>query len=376
MTYGSPLSSETSLTDFRKELLTWYGRVQRRLPWRENRDPYRVWVSEIMLQQTTVKTVLPYFERFLGDFPTLTDLARASLDQVLSRWSGLGYYSRARNLHEAAGRIVRDHGGIFPAAREDALALPGIGPYTAAAILSIAHGAPLAVLDGNVSRVLARILALRGPIKSSAVRKRLWTSAAEFLDPEVPGDFNQAMMELGATICTPKSPRCAECPVTAWCEARRVGLVEVLPETTPPPAARPEIMTVAVIGIRGRILFRRRPANEGLMPGLWELPALVREVSTLNPAAKKTSHAELERESAARLGDWILTEFGEPAREIVSVGAARHAIMNRRIRLHVFRVRPAVAPPTSESQRWFRPGEVEGLATSSIVKKALRLALG
>ena len=208
-----------SLPAFRQELLLWYGAARRRLPWRDNLDSYRVWISEVMLQQTTVKTVVPYYEKFLGAFPTVADLAAAPIDQVLSRWSGLGYYSRARNLHAAARVIVRDHGGRFPTGPEEALALPGVGAYTAAAILSIAHGLPMAVVDGNVARVLARLLAIRGPIKSSAVRKRLWTSAAVFLDPSAPGDFNQAMMELGATVCTPKSPLCGECPVASWCEA-------------------------------------------------------------------------------------------------------------------------------------------------------------
>src|SRR5438552_5651049 len=191
------------LAAFRKRLLAWFRQFQRDLPWRRTKDPYRIWLSEIMLQQTRVAAVIPYYERFVQHFPDVHALAAAPEDEVLRLWSGLGYYSRARNLQKAAQQIMTKGGGQFPARLEDALALPGIGNYTAAAILSIAFGNKLAVLDGNVARVLARLAAIRGDVRESQRWQTLQDNANFFLDPDSPGDWNQAMMELGATLCTP-----------------------------------------------------------------------------------------------------------------------------------------------------------------------------
>jgi A/G-specific adenine glycosylase len=215
---------------FRKQLLGWFRQFQRDLPWRQTKDPYRIWLSEIMLQQTRVAAVIPYYEHFLKRFPDVQALANASEEEVLRLWSGLGYYSRARNLHKAAQQIVAKHGRTFPTAVEDALALPGIGNYTAAAILSIAFEKKLAVLDGNVARVLARLGAIRGNVRESQTWQSLQNSADSYLDPASPGDWNQAMMELGATLCTPKSPQCLLCPVAQFCEGRKLGIAETLPE--------------------------------------------------------------------------------------------------------------------------------------------------
>src|SRR6266478_4878672 len=206
------------LATFRKQLLNWFHEFRRDLPWRRTRDPYRIWLSEIMLQQTRVAAAIPYYERFLERFP------------ILRAWSGLGYYSRARNLQKAAQQIVAKHSGHFPARMEDALALPGIGDYTAAAILSIVFGEKYAVLDGNVARVLARLSAIRGDLRESLRWQELQETADHLLDPESPGDWNQAMMELGATLCTPKSPQCLLCPVAQFCEGRKLGIAESLPE--------------------------------------------------------------------------------------------------------------------------------------------------
>jgi A/G-specific adenine glycosylase len=219
-----------ALTHFRKRLLSWFAEFQRDLPWRHSKDPYRIWLSEIMLQQTRVAAAIPYFERFLERFPDVGTLANAPEEDVLRHWAGLGYYSRARNLQKAARQIVAEHNSQFPNSADAALALAGIGAYTAAAILSIAHGKQLAVLDGNVARVIARLGAVRGDLRTGSRWQRLQEEADELLAPGAPGDWNQAMMELGATLCTPRSPQCLLCPVAEFCEARKSGLVDVIPE--------------------------------------------------------------------------------------------------------------------------------------------------
>ena len=213
-----------------RSLLKWYDEHQRDLPWRNTTDPYPVWISEVMLQQTQVQTVIPYYLKFLEHFPSVAALAKADTDALLRLWAGLGYYSRARNLQKAAQIIVEQFGGRFPQSYTDVLALPGIGRYTAAAIVSIAFGQPYAVLDGNVSRVLARLLSMSGDPKSSAVQNRLWAAAQQLLPRARPGDFNQAVMELGATVCSPRQPRCLLCPWTRQCLARQQGQQELLPE--------------------------------------------------------------------------------------------------------------------------------------------------
>src|ERR1700736_2971659 len=223
------MPNDRELATFRKQLLGWFREFQRDLPWRRTTDPYRIWLSEIMLQQTRVAAVIPYYERFLQRFPDIHALAAAPQEEVLRLWSGLGYYSRARNLQRAAQEIVAKHGGIFPRGERDALALPGIRNYTAAAILSIAYGAKHAVLDGNVARVLARIFAVQGDVRDAKRWQSLQKSADALLDPKSPSDWNQAMMELGATLCAPQSPQCLLCPVTQFCQARKLGLAETLP---------------------------------------------------------------------------------------------------------------------------------------------------
>lgn len=218
------------LTRFRKKLLAWFGEFRRDLPWRRTKDPYRIWLSEIMLQQTRVAAVIPYYERFLEHFPDVQTLARAPGQEVLRLWAGLGYYTRARNLQKASQQIVADHDSQFPDTRDKALQLAGIGEYTAAAILSIAYGKKLAVLDGNVTRVLARLGAIGGDLRANGRWQELQTRANGLLASQAPGDWNEAMMELGATLCTPRSPQCLLCPVAEFCEARKLGLVDTIPE--------------------------------------------------------------------------------------------------------------------------------------------------
>ena len=207
----------------RESLLSWYAKAGRDLPWRKGCDPYDIWVSEIMLQQTQVKTVIPYYLRWLAQFPTIEQLAKADLQQVLKAWEGLGYYTRARNLHRAAQEVVQHHGGVFPTELEDVLALPGIGRTTAGGILSAAFNQPVAILDGNVKRVLARLVAL--PVPPAKATNQLWQLSETLLDREHPKDFNQALMDLGATVCTPKNPDCNSCPWTPDCQAYNLGAI-------------------------------------------------------------------------------------------------------------------------------------------------------
>ncbi|MBI2300781.1 MAG: A/G-specific adenine glycosylase [Armatimonadetes bacterium] len=259
------------MTPYSAALLEWYRRERRPLPWRGETDPYRIWVSEVMLQQTQVETVKPYYHRFLARFPKLADLARAELLDVLAIWQGLGYYRRARCLHAAAQRVVAEHGGELP--REPAVLrrLPGVGEYTAAAVASLAYGVPVAVVDGNVERVVSRWLALPDDPSTGAGRRAVRALLAERLPAAAPGDFNQAMMELGAMICLPASPRCERCPVTAWCRAYAEGEPARYPVRTAAKAPRRRLHICAVIRREGALLLAQRPA-EGRWGGLWELP--------------------------------------------------------------------------------------------------------
>ncbi len=256
-------------------LVAWYQARRRDLPWRRTRDPYAIWLSETMLQQTRVETVIPYYERFLAQMPTVRSLAEAPLDQVLTLWSGLGYYRRARMLHAAAGRMVRDHGARLPEAPEQLLALEGVGRYTAGAVASIAYGRREALVDGNVARVIARLFAIRGDVKAGEGSARVWAIAGRLVAevPDPPGDWNQALMELGATVCTPRAPSCEACPVARVCQARALGLERHLPLVVPkrPPV---EMRRVALVLASGSAVLLARRRSEALFGGLWEPPAV------------------------------------------------------------------------------------------------------
>ena len=251
------------LPELRRELLAWYDDHRRDLPWRSTRDPYRIWISEIMLQQTRVAAVLPRYEKFLERFPTVEKLAAARLSSVLAQWSGLGYYRRARNLHATARVIARQRNSNFPQSSGEWRSLAGIGRYTSAAIASIAFNEPVAVLDGNVERVLRRLFHRNGSSTQA------WHAAQEILDRRRPGDFNQAMMELGATVCLPGEPSCSRCPITAFCRTRGRG-------KSPSRKPRQTKTTISVaLATKGDcVLLVQRGSNEGLMCGMWELPSL------------------------------------------------------------------------------------------------------
>ena len=337
----------------RRALLSWYERNRRDLPWRRSQDPYRIWVSEVMLQQTTVRSVIPYYEAFLERFPSLAALARASEEDVLASWSGLGYYHRARNLHRAAQHVSERHAGTFPRTLEAALAVPGIGLYTASAILSIAFGQPLPVVDGNVRRVLARLLALSG----TEYRKDgpYYNRAEELLDRERPGDWNQAVMELGATVCLPKKPACDACPARRLCKAHAQGLVEKLPEGRSRRAPVDVTVAAALIERAGRVLLVRRPEGR-LLGRMWELPQTSLESRGLQDLA-----AEVAQRHGLRVVPGALAV------------RARHAITYRRITLEGYHTRIAggeAADP--ERFRWATPAEIGSLAVSSATRKLLR----
>ena len=255
-----------------RPLLDWYDTHKRVLPWRGTRDPYRVWVSEIMLQQTRVAAVMPYYLRWMEELPTVADLAAVDEEKLMKLWQGLGYYSRARNLRRAAQAIMADFGGVFPARWEDILTLPGVGDYTAGAIASIAFGQPVPAVDGNVLRVAARVAGIRGNILDPAVRKDIRARIAAALPPDCPGEFNQALMDLGATVCLPNgTPLCGECPLAHLCEAARLGLQAELPVREKKKARRIEDLTVYLLLRDGKIALRKRP-DTGLLAGLWEFP--------------------------------------------------------------------------------------------------------
>jgi A/G-specific adenine glycosylase len=340
-------------TATRRALLGWYDRHRRDLPWRRTKDPYRIWVAEVMLQQTTVRAVLPYYEAFLKRFPTLKALAEEPEEEVLALWSGLGYYHRARNLHRGAQHVAERYGGRFPRTLEAALAVPGVGLYTASAILSIAHGQPLPVVDGNVRRVLARLLALRGP----EYRKDgpYYNRAEELLDRERPGDWNQALMELGATVCTPRDPACDACPLRSRCRARALGVVDELPEGRARRAPVDVHVAAALVERDGKVLLVRRPEGR-LLGRMWEVPQTSLESRGLPDLAR-----ELEERHGLRVVPGALAV------------RARHAITFRRITLEGYRSR-LKGPPPSDPGRflWARPEEVTALPVASSTRKLLK----
>lgn len=281
--------------DLPARLLVWYDRHRRVLPWRsapgQGADPYRVWLSEIMLQQTTVATVGPYFQTFLDRWPTVADLAAAELDDVLRAWAGLGYYARARNLHKCAQVVTRDHGGRFPDSEEGLLSLPGIGVYTAAAVLAIAFDKPATAMDGNVERVMARLHAVTDPLPGS--KPTLRAHAAALVPDRRPGDYTQALFDLGATICAPRKPRCILCPWSDACAARRLGIAEELPAKAAK-AVKPVRRALAFVLTdgRGHVALRRRP-EKGLLGGMMEVPTTPWDAAPLPSLPSATPHAPL-----------------------------------------------------------------------------------
>jgi A/G-specific adenine glycosylase len=323
---------------FQQSLLTWFDSHARDLPWRQNSDPYRIWVSEIMLQQTRVSAVLDYYARFLTLFPTVSALARAKEPAVLAAWSGLGYYRRARMMYKAAQVLVDDHQGIFPRTAEALRELPGIGEYTSSAIASIAFGEPVAVVDGNVERVLLRVFPEQESLQPNA--KWFRERAANLLDTQRPGDFNQAIMELGATVCLPQRPLCLHCPVQRFCKTRG--------EHQAPPRKKMLNRHIAYALLRRdrpgitQVLLHQRPSSASLMPGMWELP----EIEML-----ESDHHRVEV-------------------------TLRHAITVTNYRVHILRFSEQEAelrwPPQKNSKKWTKSSELTTLPLTGLTRKVLR----
>lgn len=350
------LFSSHELTKLQRALLAWYCRHRRALPWRASRDAYRIWVAEIMLQQTRIAAVLPYYERFLEKFPNVGSLARAPQPDVLRLWSGLGYYSRARNLHAAAREIAAQHAGQFPRTLEAALALSGVGRYTAAAVLSIAYDVPLAVLDGNVARVLARLFAIRGDLRAPKRWRQLSRVADQLLAHSAPGDWNQALMELGETVCTPQNPRCAECPIAKHCRASARDLTEKIPAPRRKPAAvRVSIAAAILRDPRGRTLLVRDPGahDEVLFSRMWQFPAI--EVS-------RHPRSELEKHLRATL------DLNGAPLALEPLPAARHGVTFRNVTLLPFLV-PVVDLPKPARSRALSLRRIHTLPISSATRK-------
>jgi A/G-specific adenine glycosylase len=334
-----------SAAKLQERLLAWYAATKRDLPWRGTRDPYAIWLSETMLQQTRVDTVIPYYQRFLRELPTVLDLAAAPEDKVLSLWSGLGYYRRARMLHAAAKRVAREHGGRLPASVEGLRRLEGVGAYTAGAVASIAFGQRAAVVDGNVARVLARLYVIDHDVSTSRGSARVW-SLAEELVPEgagLAGEWNQALMDLGATVCAPRQPRCEACPVAELCGGRARGVAAELPRVAPKKAPRSVQRVAIVLASRDAVLLaRRRPG--GLFGGLWEPPGADGDGGEL----------------AARLG--IAPQALERRGEVV------HVLSHRRLEVAVLR------GALGRRRRWSVPGAdydaIEAWSTSRLASGA------
>lgn len=345
------------VSSLQSRLLAWYRRHQRQLPWRDDPTPYRVWVSELMLQQTQVKAVLPYFARFIERFPDVRALAAASEQEVLAAWSGLGYYRRARALHRGARQIVSESNGRLPATFEDWLALPGVGRYTAGAIMSVAYGERYPILDGNVTRVLARLYLIRGNPRQSQVNSLLWEKAEDILPKRSLSEFNQALMELGALVCTNRNPRCLLCPLEPDCEARKKGLELTVPEAPSRKSLESVQMAAAVVHNKGRVLLYRRQ-HEDVMRDLWELPGGI-----CRPEEEPQS--ALTREARERYGLAL-----NPVREVAKV---KHHIMSRKITLHAYEARlKGKLGPRTKSRRWVRPEELDKTPMSSMTLKVFR----
>jgi A/G-specific adenine glycosylase len=322
-------------TRIASKLLDWYQKNKRAMPWRDHPNPYAVWVSEIMLQQTRVETVIPYFKKWMKLFPSIKALAKADEQAVLNAWEGLGYYSRARNLHKAAKITVEKFGGELPRNLDDLRSLPGIGRYTVGAIASMAFKMDEPTLDGNLRRVFSRLYDVDEFADSPAGEKILWELAAQNLPKGQAGDYNQALMDLGATICLPKNPRCLLCPLMELCEARQNGTQESRPVLKPKKRVPQYINAAAVIIERGRVLLSQRPSN-GLLGGMWEFP-----------------NARVEDDPASGLVKVINAAYRLKVRRKEALGIVQHAYTHFKVTVHAFRC-ASVSIPKDKNLKWVK----------------------
>jgi len=359
------------VSSFRNGLLAWYDTNRRDLPWRATRDPYAVWVSEVMLQQTQVSRVVDYWPRFLERFPTVAALAQAAPDDVLGLWSGLGYYRRARLLHEAAREVVDSCGGTVPSSAAELRELPGMGEYTAAAVASIAFGEAVPVIDANVARVLARVLAIEGDVTRGDGRRALREDAARLLDRDRPGDYNQAVMELGALVCTPASPHCEPCPVAAHCRAVSIGDPTAFPKAAAAPRTVALFETAAVIVSGGRVLLERG-SGRGWWEGLWTLPRVPLEEGDDPEAAVREVLAA--RHSVA---------LQSPDGPLDGPLEERYSVTNHRVTMLVYTLahggRDSAARGADDSSRWFTSQELAEIGVPApdrrVIERVLRSRL-
>ena len=342
------MKKEIHPASFQKALLGWYDRNKRDLPWRKTQDPYAIFVSEMMLQQTQVKTVIPYYERFLKELPNWKALARADEQKVLKLWEGLGYYRRARNLKAAAQMVQKDFGGKLPDTLEEVLKLPGVGPYSAGAVLSIAYQKPLPLVDGNVIRVFSRVFLLRGDLKSGPGNKKVWDLARQVLPAKRPGVFNQALMELGATLCFSDHPQCLLCPLLDQCQAAIKGVQLELPESLKDPKTKDVPMAALLILKQGKVLVKKRSNEERWLKGLWEFPSS--EGKDFEDARNKLEKA-----------------LGVKA-EKTAVQQVKHQITNHKIELRLY---PALPPKRGlgASYRWVQAKALAELPFASAQNK-------
>lgn len=350
---------------FRRRLRSWYAAHARDLPWRRSSDPYAIWISEVMLQQTQVAAVEPYFLRFCEAFPTIEALAAAREQDVLRLWEGLGYYRRARDLHAAARWIVARHGGEFPRDAAAVLALPGVGRYTAGAILSIAFGAREPILEANTARLFSRLLAYRGPVGSASAGRMLWAMAEAVLPRRGAGAFNQALMELGSQVCTPKTPRCAGCPVAPLCRANALGVQAEIPQARPKPAFEQLHEAALVVRRGGRVLIVRRPEG-GRWAGLWDFPRYPIDHQPA-PALFPILRQRLREHTG------VDAQPGEHLKRI------RHGVTRFRITLDCYTARFLAAErrgPGGAELAWATPGQLNEYPLSSTGRKLAQLAAG
>ena len=357
------------LRAFRRRLPAWYARHARNLPWRKSGDPYRVWLSEIMLQQTQVETVKPYFERFLAALPTLAALAAADQQQVLRLWEGLGYYRRAQQLHKAAQAVVARHGGQFPCDPETVQGVPGIGRYTAGAILSIAFDQRLPILEANTLRLWSRLLAYPGDPASAAGQKLLWAAAERVLPRRGAGVFNQALMDLGSTICRPREPRCDGCPVAVLCRAHALGRQAEIPRPKPKPPPEEVHEAAVLVRRRGRVLLIRWPAGRR-WAGLWDFPRF-----PLHAAAD----AGLTADITSELMENVLRLCGVRIRPREHVRTLRHGVTRFRITLDCYAADYVAGPRQSSeltTMEWVRPDGLDRYPLSSSGRKLAQTAAG
>jgi A/G-specific adenine glycosylase len=328
------------LSTLQSRLLNWYNKNKRILPWRDHPDPYAVWVSEIMLQQTRVDTVIPYFERWMRLFPSVDTLAKAPERAILNAWEGLGYYSRARNLHKAAKVVTKKNGGKLPDEADGLIKLPGVGRYTAGAIASIAFGRDEPALDGNLKRVYARLFDVAEPIDSAQGEKRLWGIARENLPKGRAGEFNQALMDLGATICIPKIPRCEACPVTKVCRARANGTQTIRPVKKKKQSVPQHVHAAGVIVDKGKVLLARRP-SKGLLGGMWEFP-----------------NGRVDGDPVAGVSKALRTGYRLRVRVKEPLGLYRHAYTHFKVTVHAFRCK-LLSKPNVVNLKWVSLKELQ-----------------